>query len=212
MELEPKQGKSMRSPTPTDHHHTSKLRRRRRRNICLAVIAVILLVVLIFVILGLTVFKAKRPLTTVNSVSVRDLDFSIDIARVRVLLNVTVDVNLSIKNPNKVGFKYTNSSALLKYRGEVVGEAPIPAGKISADETRQMNLTLTLMADRLLSNPNVYSEVIAGTLPLQTYTRISGKVQILFKIHVVSYTTCDLTVDIRSRSVGNQTCHYKTKL
>ncbi|XP_057513883.1 uncharacterized protein LOC130795687 [Actinidia eriantha] len=187
---------------------------KRLRIVCLAVIALIVVLVLVMVILGLTVFKAKRPVNTVNSVALKDFDVSVDIARLRVNLNVTLDVNLSVKNPNKVGFKYTNSTAVLKYRGQVVGEAPIPASKISAGQTSTMNLTLTLLADRLISNSNVYSDVISGTLPLSTFTRISGKVNILsvIKIHVVSYTSCDLSINVLNRSVASQTCHYKTKL
>ncbi|KAH7866324.1 hypothetical protein Vadar_018872 [Vaccinium darrowii] len=186
--------------------------RKRRRNICLVVIAVILGLVLLMVILGLTAFKAKHPVTTVNSVALEDLKLDLNMG---VYLNVTLDVNLSIKNPNKVGFKYTNSSALLNYRGQVVGEAPIPASKISAGQTMTMNLTLTILADRLISNPNLYSDVvISGTLPLSTFTRISGKVRILkiIKIHVVAYTTCDINIDVVNRSVTNQSCQYKTKL
>ncbi|XP_038720994.1 uncharacterized protein LOC120013304 [Tripterygium wilfordii] len=185
----------------------------RKRNICLCLFATIVVIVLIIVILALTVFKAKRAVTTINSVSLKDLDVSLDRARVRVNLNVTVDVDLSIKNPNKVGFKFKNTSALLNYKGEQVGEVPIPADKISAGETKAMNLTLTIMADKLLSNSQVYSDVIAGELPLSTFLRISGKVSIIgIKVKVVSTSTCDFTVFVSNRTVGDQHCRYKTKL
>lgn len=187
-------------------------RRRRRRCICLAVIALVLLLGIILLVLGLTVFKAKRPVTSVNSVSLQDFDLSLDILRLRVILNVSIDASLSIKNPNRVGFKFSDSSALLKYRGEVVGEAPIPAGKIGARQTRTMNFTLTLMADRLLSNSKLYSDAISGTLPFTTYARIPGHVHVLFKIRIVAYTTCDLNIDVMKRSIANQTCHYRTKI
>ncbi|KAK2981876.1 hypothetical protein RJ640_010393 [Escallonia rubra] len=188
MEVESKQEKTMRD-LPDPDRQINKRRNRRRRNICLAVTLFLLALVLLIVILALTVFKAKRPVNTVNSVSLKDFDLSLDIARFRVHLNITLDVNLSVQNPNKVGFKYTDSSALVKYRGEVVGEVPLPAGKIGAGETKAMNLTLTVLADRLLSNSNAYSDVVAGALPLTIYTRISGKVKILFNFHFVSYTT-----------------------
>lgn len=188
-------------------------RGRRSKAICWGwVISGILVVGLIILILGLTVFKAKRPATTVNFVSLKDFHLSVDILRLRVLLNVTLEADLSVTNPNRVAFQYDNSSAVLEYRGQVVGEAPIPAGKIGSRQTLPMNITLTLMADRLLSDSNLYSDVTSGTLPLTTYTRISGYVRILFKIHVVSYTTCDLHVDVTSRSLTNQTCHYRTRL
>ncbi|KAL2541284.1 Late [Abeliophyllum distichum] len=193
-------------------HDRNPSKKRRRRTICLVVISVILAIALLFTILGLTVFKAKRPVTTVNSVALTDLDFSFDIARLKIYLNATVDTSIAVKNPNRVGFKYKNSTAFLRYRGDVVGEVPIPAGKIGARDSKTLNLTLTLMADRVLSNSNLYSDIMSGTLPLQTYTRIAGKVRILFNIHVVSYTTCDLEINTSSRNVTKQQCHYKTKL
>nr|GMC97706.1 Harpin-induced 1, putative [Ipomoea batatas] len=147
---------------------------RKRRTVCLVVGALILLLVIIIIILAFTVFKAKKPVTTVDSVSLADLDLTFDILRLAVRLNLTLDADVSVRNPNHVGFKYENSSVLLKYRGEDVGDAPIPAGKIGAGQTVPMNISLTIMADRLLTNNQLFTDVRAGTIPLSTFTRISG--------------------------------------
>ncbi|XP_022760818.1 uncharacterized protein LOC111307010 [Durio zibethinus] len=189
-------------------------RRRRCRNICFGVMGVLILIIILIVILALTVFKAKRPVTTVDSVSLANLRFSLDLARLKVSLNASLDVDLSVKNPNKVGFKYTNSSAQLNYRGKQIGEVPIPAGKISADKTVPMNLTLTVMADQLISDSKFISDVSDGELPLNTFAKIPGKVNILnlFKIHVVASTSCDFIVFLSNASIGDQDCKYKTKL
>ncbi|MED6217107.1 hypothetical protein PIB30_014564 [Stylosanthes scabra] len=186
----------------------------RGRKVCLLITGIVMAIILLIVILAMTVFKAKHPINTVDSLKLQDLKVSLDIARLRVDLNVTLDVDVSVKNPNKVGFKYSDSSAQLNYRGQQVGEVPIPAGEISADETKGFNLTLTIMADRLISNSQVYSDVISGSLPLSTYLRMSGKVSILgfIKVHVVSSTTCDFAVNLSNRTVGKQECQYKTKL
>ncbi|KZV36198.1 hypothetical protein F511_14216 [Dorcoceras hygrometricum] len=186
--------------------------KRRRRYICLCLISFVLGLGLLLLILGLTVFKAKKPTTTVDSVTLSDVEFSIDALRLRVSLNLTLDTDVTVRNPNRVSFKYTNSTCYLRYRGNDVGVVPIPAGRIGARDSRGLNVSLTLMADRLLSNSEFYSDVVSGTLPLQTYIRISGKVRILFNIHVVTYSTCDLVIDLSDRSVANQTCHYKSKL
>ncbi|XVE80991.1 hypothetical protein DITRI_Ditri15bG0026500 [Diplodiscus trichospermus] len=87
-------------------------------------------------ILAFTVFRLKRPVTTIHSVSLSNLKFSVDLARLQALLNASLNVDLSTKNPNKAGFKCTNSAAQLNLQwpaGRL--EVPIPAGKISADET-----------------------------------------------------------------------------
>lgn len=187
-------------------------RSTRCRCICLSVTAVILALGLLFLILGLTVFKAKHPVTTVNSVTLQDLDFSFDITRLRVFLNVTLDANVSIKNPNRVGFKYRDSTAILRHRGNDVGSVPVPAGRIGSKSTKSMNLTLTIMADRLMSDASVYSDAVSGTLPFQTYVRISGKVRIVVSIHVVSKATCDFDINLVNQTLSNMNCHYKTKL
>ncbi|XVF65720.1 hypothetical protein PTKIN_Ptkin09bG0272200 [Pterospermum kingtungense] len=189
-------------------------RRRKRRNICFGMMGVLIFIVILILILAFTVFKPKHPIITTNSVSLSNLRFSVDLARLRVFLNATLDVDLWIRNPNKVGLKYTDSSAQLNYRGQQVGEAPIPAGKISADETVPMNLTLTVMADRLVSDSRFFSDVSGGQLALNAFAKVSGKVNILkiFKIHVISSSSCDVTVFLFNSSVGDQDCKYKTKL
>lgn len=200
---------------PPEGQEASRHRRRKRWSTCCGATVVALIgVILLVVILAFTVFKPKRPVTTVDTVGLKNLAVSIDVLRLRLEINLTLNVGLSVKNPNKVGFRYKNSSAMLNYRGKLVGEAPIPADKISAGETKPMSLTLTLLADRLLSDSHLYSDVISGEVPLSTYTKISGKVTALkiFRIHVVSTTSCDLTLFVPNRTVGNQHCKYKTKL
>lgn len=208
MDVESKQGSKFTEMTPPPNYGSSK--KRRGRNCCFICLAVLLLLGLLFLILGLTVFKAKKPVITVNSVSLRD--FSVDILQVH--LNVTLQADLSVRNPNRVGFKYDSTSAILQYKGQVVGDAPIPAGGIGSRDTRPMNITLTVMADRLLSNSGLYSDILSGSgmLPLTTYVKLSGVVRVLFKIHVKTTTSCDLYIDVLNRKLANQTCHYKTKL
>lgn len=183
-----------------------------RKRICLCVTAVTLALGLLLLILGLTVFKAKHPTITVNSVALEDLDFAIDITLLRVLLNVTLDVSVSVKNPNRVGFKYHDSTAILRHRGNDVGSVPVPAGRIGSDTRKTMNLTLTLMADRLMADRSLYSDVLSGTVPFETYIRISGKVRLIVSIHVVSEATCDFDINLLNRTLSNMNCHYKTKL
>ncbi|XP_043706709.1 uncharacterized protein LOC122656288 [Telopea speciosissima] len=193
---------------------TSNRRSRRKSWLCLAwIFGFLLLVVVLVVILVSTVFKPKHPVTAINSINVKGLKVSLGPA-LRVDLNLTLNLDISVKNPNRAGFKYGNSSALLYYRGEVVGEAAIPPGNISPEGTAEMNTTVTVLADRLLYDSNFYSDVISGTLAFSTYTIISGRVNILnlFKHHLVSYTSCNVTVNLSNRSVNDSECRYKTKL
>lgn len=186
---------------------------RKRRCVVVAIACLIVGIVFLILILGFTVFKPKRPVTTVDFLSLDHLDISLDIARLSIRLNATLGINISVNNPNRVGFKYSDSTAFLRYRGADVGEVPIPGGRIGARQTLHLNLTLTLMADRLLSNTALYADAFSdGTLAFQTFVRVAGRVRIVFNFHVVTYTTCDLQINLANRSLSTQNCRYKTKL
>ncbi|CAH1439492.1 unnamed protein product [Lactuca virosa] len=213
MDIEKKDEQPLRS-SPLTHTDEPRQRKRRRCIICCAsVTGVILTILLVLLILGLTVFKAKKPVMTVNSVALQDLNVSFHTFPVRVSLNLSLDLGISIENPNKVGVKYKPSSASLLYRGNEVGQVPIPAGEIGSDDTRELNLTVTVFADRLLSDSDMYRDLLSGNLPFTTYTRIKAKVRVLFiHIHVTSISTCDVNIDIVGRRIANQTCNYQNSL
>ncbi|KAK9067755.1 hypothetical protein SSX86_011866 [Deinandra increscens subsp. villosa] len=188
---------------------------KRRRIICLSVSLTVLAAAgLLILILALTVFKSKQPITTVNSVAVKDVNATVNLLPVTVSVNISLDITISVKNPNRVGVTYRDSSAALRYRGREIGDVPIPGGKIGSGETKRLNLSLTVFADRLLSDVgDVYGDVMSGKFPLSSYTRISGRIRVLnmFNIHVSSTSTCDLKIDILNRKIVNQSCHYKNK-
>ncbi|XP_019162873.1 PREDICTED: uncharacterized protein LOC109159236 [Ipomoea nil] len=186
--------------------------RWRGRNICVVITVAVVLLAVIAVVVGVTLFKAKHAVTTFDSVNLRDLDLSIDAPRLAVHVNLTVDARVSVTNPNRVGFKYDSTSVLLRYRGQNIGDAPIFAGEIGARETTSMNVTVTITGDRLLTSSQFFSDVISGVVPLSTYMRLTGKVHILFKIHVKSVTTCDLFIDIANTTLTKQSCKFHTNI
>ncbi|KAH9300665.1 hypothetical protein KI387_012248, partial [Taxus chinensis] len=142
------------------HDHDEELfrRRRRRRRVfccCVTSIAIIVALVIIGVILAVTVFKVRDPKVTVNSVSLKHFSFKMDVLGLDIDLNVTLDMNLSVKNPNKASFKFGNSTTQLFYRGVNCGQALIPSGKVGADRTIKMNVTVTINGENLVSNSHL---------------------------------------------------------
>ncbi|MFS7976451.1 putative Late embryogenesis abundant protein, LEA_2 subgroup [Helianthus anomalus] len=198
---------------PASNHRTQTS--NRRKCICISTtLTTLLAIALLILILALTVFKTKKPITTVNSVTINDINATINLIPLKISINISLDIKISVKNPNKIGITYHNSSAALMYKGRDVGNVPIPAGKIGSGDTKQMKLTLTVFADRLLSDVDVYGDVISGNFMLSSYTRIYGKVRVLnlFNIHVSSTSTCDLKIDVLNRKIVYQRCHYKNKV
>ena len=193
----------------SDHSHRSP---KRGRCICLSLTLAIFAIGLIILILALTVFKFKKPVTTVNSVVLNDVNATVNLP-LSVSLNVSLDITITVRNPNKVGITYQNSLAALRYKGRDIGNVPIPAGKIRSDESKQMSLTLTVFVDHLSTDIDVFGDVISGHFLVSTHTKITGKVRILnlFNIHVVSTSTCDLEIDALNQKIAKQNCHYKNK-
>ena len=200
-------------------------KRRRRQRCCLfcgITLAILVFVVLILVILALTVFKEKDPEITVTSVTFDDFQASLDRVNMRFHLNMTLDMEMSIKNPNKVSFKFGNSTTLIYYRGSTVGEAFLPPGKIKADKTVDLRVSVTILTDNLASNANLFADGLSGSLPLSTYTKLSGRINVfnIIKKHADISAKCDFTVvfstqsvdKIANQSVKDMTCSRNVKL
>lgn len=189
--------------------------KKRSRKICICVTLLILLLIFVVpLVLGLTLFKPKRPITTIDSVAVDRLQASVDVLNLKVVLNLTLSVDLSLKNPNRVGFSFGNASALLNYGGKLIGEAPLPASRVGPENTLPMNITLTLMADRLLTDTQIINDVMSGSIPINTFVKVAGKVRVLkiFKIKVKSSSSCDIVISVANRNVTSQHCKSSTRL
>ncbi|GAA0161142.1 hypothetical protein LIER_39173 [Lithospermum erythrorhizon] len=188
------------------------LRRRRRKKISMWAVGIVVVLAIIITILASTVFKPKRPVTTFNSISLKNVNPSFDLKKLRFKVNATLVIDLSINNPNIVGLKYSQSVAYLRYKDHDVGEAPIVGGEIRSKETKPMNLAMELLADRLLFDSDVYSQAYSGSLPLSTYVEIMGEIQMLFKVKVKTYSTCTFNVDVMKQSLSDFSCNYKTEM
>lgn len=194
---------------------TSRRRRRRCLTCCGACCLVLILIVVVLVILAFTFFKAKDPKIHVESITLESFKGSIVLnIPPTISLNVTLGLVVSVTNPNKVGFKYTNSTAYLFYRGLEVGLVPIPPGEVSAGGTENISSILQLLADRLITDSNLYSDFMNGSLPFSTTTALSGRVDILhiFKHHVDTSSVCNITISTSNQSISSTVCSYAFKL
>ncbi|CAF2169671.1 unnamed protein product [Brassica rapa] len=200
--------------TETQPPNVSGRKRNRKICICVSLLILLLLIFIVLLVLGLTLFKPKNPTATVDSVAVERLRTSVDVLNLKANLNLTLNAHLALKNPNRVGFSFGATSALLNYKGQLVGEAPLPANRVGPQKTLRMNVTLTLMADRLLSESQVFSDVMSGSIPVNAFVKVAGKVSVfnMFKIKVKSSASCDVTISVSSRNVTSQHCKYSTKL
>ncbi|GLJ38133.1 hypothetical protein SUGI_0776290 [Cryptomeria japonica] len=195
----------------------SKRKRRRRLCGCFISCGVFTIILgIIILILALTVFKTKDPKITLNSVKIGHLKTKIDLAALKAHLNLTLTADMSIKNTNKAAsFKHANSTATMMYQGKTVGQAVIPAGKLKADQTARMNVSVTVFLDAFVSNvAQLINDAFSGSLDMSAKTHMTGRVTILHlvKKHVNVVSLCDITVDVSSMKVKTQKCKNSYKL
>ncbi|KAK8928639.1 hypothetical protein KSP39_PZI017627 [Platanthera zijinensis] len=128
--------------------------------------------VLLIAILAVTVFRVRDATTTVKSVKLGGFSTGLNIPNLGLDINVTLDLDLTAHNPNRVSFRYGAGTADLLYRGEQVGDAVIPPREIGARSSERMNVSLTIYAAKLIGETALYAEVLSGLIDFQTTTRI----------------------------------------
>ncbi|MFS8027261.1 putative Late embryogenesis abundant protein, LEA_2 subgroup [Helianthus anomalus] len=206
-----------------DHHHSNnsdeetvlKKPSHRRKYIkwgsCL--VAAIIVVVVVVVTLIFTIFKVKEPEIRMNGVTVDNHGFMIGTTP-GPGTNISLIADISVKNPNYSSFRYKNTTTSLYYRGAVIGEARGPPGQSKARRTTRMNVTLDIIVDSLLKDPNLQNDLGTGVLTMSSYTVVGGRVKILniIKRHVTVRMNCTMKVNIYSRAIEDQECKKKVKL
>ncbi|KAF9685874.1 hypothetical protein SADUNF_Sadunf03G0099800 [Salix dunnii] len=179
----------------------------RRRNCikccgCLAAILSVLAVTVI--VLVLTVFHVRDP---VIKVFLQRLDLANGTLPKDV--NVTLLVDVSVKNPNAAAYKFKNGTTTIYYDGVVVGQANTPPGKAEARRTLHMNVTVDLIPAKLLAVPSLISNISsAPALTMNSSTIIGGKVRILgiVKKYIVVRVNCMMTYSFATRASQGGNC------
>lgn len=192
---------------------------RKRGKLCLAIccgscVGLIVLVGIIILILAFTVFKAKEPVITVDNVQLGSINLPSNLNMSNLNFTLSLQVAVSVYNPNHASFRYGSSMSYVYYRTITVGEAPIPAGKIGARGTEMLHTTLKVnSSSSVLTEPNLMADVASGVFPLSTYAQVSGRVNVLniFKHHGRATSFCNLAISILTQSVLNMTCSSHVK-
>lgn len=189
---------------------------RRRCLIALGVLLLLLLLLFITIlILFLTFFKYKKPKIQLLSADVDGVAPRISIPMVQIQINLTLNLEFLVKNPNHASFKHAQGKSILLYQGTQVGDADIYPGHIPATGSATLPSRLVVRVDQLASNfMTLMAEVMANNLVMETDTRIPGKVILLgiFKKHAVAESRCQITIAVLDMNITSQICNIKTKL
>ncbi|MBA0563920.1 hypothetical protein Golob_008880 [Gossypium lobatum] len=186
-----------------------QLRKRRYIQCCGCIAALFLILAVVVLVLSFTVFRIGDPLIRLNSLTIQSLDISTNGSLQSTRVNLTLLVDVSVKNPNAATFKFDNGSTTIYYGGRVVGEGVHFQEKIKPRRTLRRNVTVEIDPVKFVDVPRFVTDLmVAKRLNVSSHTRISGRVNImnLFKKHVVVKFSCSMTVRIPSNGFHGEKC------
>lgn len=198
--------------------HKQRQRHRCRRACFMAsccLLLTLLILVLVAVILFLTLLKPKNPTTTLQSVTVEGLATDINLATFQPKLNITVHIQIAVRNPNRASFDAGNGATEITYRGTLVGTADIEPAVIPQRGTGAVSCHATVLADAFGTHlGELLQDALKGSIQLETSSRIPGRVKILgfIKKHAVATAQCTIEIGFPDLQVKSQQCSQKTKL
>ncbi|KAJ3705252.1 hypothetical protein LUZ61_008957 [Rhynchospora tenuis] len=186
----------------------SKERKKRLVLSCSILLILIILLIIILVILYFAMFKPKSPEITSTPVSLDNLNFTL----LPISLNITLGVDVTVKNNNYAAFKIRTTNTSLYYHGILVGEASVDPRVVSARSTSTLNTTVDVDVATMMTSGSFLSDMASGSLPFTSETVTSGKVIVLnaFKLHATVDVSCDVGVSLFNAStntVCNTTIH-----
>lgn len=203
----------IRNEDDTSVHSYQRLHRRKFIKCCTCVLAFLLFLAGVIIILMFTIFRVKEPIIKLNGVKVTKHGLVNNITP-KPGDNISLIVDISVKNPNIASFRYSNTTTTLYYHDIMVGEARGPPGHAKARRTMRMNVTVVVIVDRIMSSPNLSADMGSGLITMSSFSRVPGQVKILklFKKHVIVKMSCTTTVNISTQDIQEQSCKRKVKL
>ncbi|KAI4302938.1 hypothetical protein MLD38_038626 [Melastoma candidum] len=165
---------------------------------CAAAVLLILLVTIL--VLFFTVLHIKDPVLTADRVAFHQLLRSTSLG----VSNFTVEITVSVRNPNAAAFHYENMTTRLYYGGDVVGEGEVvPPGKVGARGRKQLNVTVEVEGGKVAGAEPFAGDWRSGNLSFHSETRVPGRVKLTdaIKKKLVARLDCDLTYVVDTQQV-----------
>ncbi|XP_042515367.1 uncharacterized protein LOC122089739 [Macadamia integrifolia] len=180
----------------------------------LILLPILILFFIIILILSLTVFKPKNPTNQILSAAVGGVSPRVELPQLKLQLNITLNLQILVHNPNHASFKHGLGAAIVYYHGSQVAVADLSPGTVPATGSETLAANLTLEADQFVPEINGFiSDVMAGEFEIETKSTVPGRIKFLgiFQKHAVSLSDCRIVIGISDLKVRSQECNNKIK-
>lgn len=167
----------------------------------------VIVLLILAISLYFAVFQPKNFGVRVQRVRVNSLTFG-GYPQIN-FVNVSLNLLVSVKNPNQATLYYSPTTAYLYHRGAEVGQASISEGELQGKETQDLSIDLTTQAYNLMEGASLYVDLASNALLLTTYTVISGHVTVLgvFAHDAAIATNCTVDISFSTRNIQGYDCN-----
>ncbi|CAN8260321.1 unnamed protein product [Cochlearia groenlandica] len=185
--------------------------------ICYIVCGIILIIFTIFaiaLILSQTVFKPKHPILQTLSSTIEGVSTHVT-PPYDISLNLTLTLQMQLKNPNLADFEYKTVSNLVYYRDILVGNLTLPSAILPAQGSAILPCPLVLRIDKFVADlGDILQDLLHGKIVVETKANMPGEITVLgiFKAHLNTLSHCSLVLGFPSMLVERQVCVLDTKL
>lgn len=210
MGLSPNDG--MEEQVPRSPKKAVPLYKQRKCRLCCGVCLVLLVsLAIVVIVLGQTIFKFRDPKISLSNVKVENISVNFDVVSLSTLLSVSVSAAVRVDNPNYYDFKYNNSTVLLMYHEDQVGEVELGAGAIRSRKTVDIPALITVDGVKVLLNG--LQDVTSGVANVVLDAVIPGRVNLahIYKKHVTAMVNCNVDIFISNQTLKQNTCKQTIK-
>jgi hypothetical protein len=189
-------------------------KRRTCRICCGVAVLFVLALVVVIIVLSQTLFKFRDPQVSIISMKLETISVALDVLTLSAVLNISVATDVRVTNPNHYNFKYTNSTAMMFYHGQQIGDISLGAGEIRAKQSVDMAAIVTVEALKIVESPNVLSDLESRIAPLNLTSSIPGRVNVagIYKHHVVATLDCNMEIWVTNQTLKDYQCTQHVKL
>ncbi|KAE9451698.1 hypothetical protein C3L33_16400, partial [Rhododendron williamsianum] len=196
---------SKRDVEATTTEQSKVARRQKQKKWLLYGVAFVIFQTGIIALFSLTVMKVRNPKFRVRSATFDTFDV---VQTTNPSFNLRTNVALGIKNTNFGPYKYDNSTMYFYYGETEVGSAVIPKSKAQFRRTKKFTISVDLASTSLTGNSQLASDMSSGIVPLNSRSKLSGKVELMliFKKKKPVDMDCTMEVNIAAKALQNIKC------
>ncbi|KAG9458801.1 hypothetical protein H6P81_003309 [Aristolochia fimbriata] len=130
-------------------------------------------------------------------------------SRKLISLDVSIALTVKVRNKDFFSLKYNSLVVSIGYRGRQLGFVTSQGGHIRARGSSYIDATLQLNGVEVLHDAiYLIEDMISGSIPFDTVTRVDGNLGVLFfSIPVQGRLSCEVSVNTDNQTIVRQDCY-----